>query len=65
MNGLQIAVLIDNARREGITQGNDEGYAEGLDIGFEEGYNEALNISGVNPIDIIEHSIITSLQRRS
>ena len=43
MNGLQTAVLINNARLEGITQGFKDGYAMGEDEGFEAGYNEWLD----------------------
>ena len=43
MNGLQITVLIDNARQEGIKQGFKDGYAMGEDEGFEAGYREWLD----------------------
>lgn len=43
MKGLHISILIEKARREGITQGFTDGYAMGIDEGFEKGYNEWLD----------------------
>lgn len=43
MKGLHTTILIEKARREGITQGFTDGYAMGIDEGFEKGYNEWLD----------------------